>query len=1234
MSARRMRRPVHHDRGFTLVELIMTMVLGAMIAGVVLMALLTSLNVADSTTAQVNDSTDAGLISAFLIRDAQSAGGIDPASATADPSLGASTSAIDGDGVACTPSPAALVLRLSWLDRTVAAAPTKFVVSYAITASDPLDSTKLELTRRQCAYHEATVDMSDVVLARSVNTATASCDFETGTTESPICAGRPATVSLHVAGSGERAPFDYTLTAALRTAASQLTIIAPSSLPDGLVGVAYASNVVTTIGAAAPTAWSQNGLPAPLEIDSASGVIFGIPTSAGQFPVTITVTDALGAKASRVYTLVIHEPPHATPDSFSVNEDSVFAVAAPGVLNGDSSPEGKPITAVLYSGVANGSVTLAANGGFIYTPNPDFYGTDAFQYKASDGSLESTPVTVTLTVNAINDAPRNQVPVGQETMKNTNKVFSSPSNRISVSDVDVGPGTLRVTLTASNGTLTLPTKTGLTFSVGDGTSDPTMTFTGAVANINAALTTTTFTPTANFTGTGSVQIATSDQGNTGAGGALTDTDAVTVNVTGLGIFTANKDVGDIEISGSSTFAPPSYTVKGSGWDIWENNDGFQYLYRQLTGDGSLTARVASINVTYNGVRNATKTCYAPQGTQYCESVSKAEVMIRQNVTSGAAMHASTGMTQGNGSEFIFRTTSGGGSGASGAKDSLGAPYWLRLTRRGNQFTAEISADGINWMARGTPQTIAMGSTTYIGLAVSAVYQLSGDSPSTKLNTTIYDSVSISTPPVAVGDAYLVNEDTTLALNAAAGVLTNDSDPEGDILTAKLVSGTPGLSLNADGSFSYTPPANFSGIASFSYVANDGILESPPVTVTLTVNSSNETPSFVKGPDQLVSSSAALQLVPGWATAINPGSGETGQLIDFIVTNTNPGLFSVQPAVRADGTLTFAPVGGVSGQATVSVKIHDNGGTANSGNDTSAVQTFTIIADDPPAVTTSGTALTYTENATTAADPGVTVSDADNANLASATVRISSGYQSGQDLLAFTAQNGITGSWNAASGVLTLSGTSSVGNYQAALRSVTYTNTSDNPVATSRTVSFVANDGLMASSSVGRTLVITPVNDAPTVTTTGGSMAYTENATSAVDAGLTVGDVDSANLTSATVSIDSGYQSSQDLLAFTNQNGIVGTWNAATATWTLSGSSSVANYQTALRSITYTNSSHNPSTTARTVTFVVNDGPLASNTASRAIAITPVNDAPVVSTSGGSMAYTENATSVVDSGVTL
>ncbi len=1074
------------DRGFTLVEVLIALLLSGMIGGVVVAALITSLNAASSTTDQVNDSTDAGLISSFLIRDAQSAGGIDPATAAGDQSLGVSTDPSDPAGVACNPAPP--VVRFSWIDRTSVTEETRVVVTYA-SVTDPVDSTKLQLVRRVCSYHEAETTNVDVVLGSNMVAAAATCQFSPAPVPlPPFCTGNPATVTLTVTGKGRRAPLTSIMTASLRSSASQLTVIGPEPLPDGEVGAQYPSIVMSTIGATEPTKWSATGLPPGLQIDESSGIVSGAPTIGGTNPtVTFTATDASAATASKVYSVLVKAPPRATEDAYSVKEDETLNVGAPGVLDNDPSRQGK--TAILYSGVANGALTFTSDGSFIYTPRSNFNGSDEFQYKVSDGSLDSNIVKVTVTVIPDNDKPVNRVPVAQETANNTNKVFTN-SGAIWVSDVD-SPSSVEVQLISSNGKATLSGVAGLTFKSGDtGTADADMTFTGAIPAVNYALANLTFTPTADFVGEGRLRVKTSDLFS-GSGGAGTDDDTIVINVTSLGIFTDHTNIGGPPIANGvdSDYTSPTYTVKGSGWDIWQANDGFQFLYRPMTGDGSLTARVVAEIVTYPGSSDQNPTCWAADNShqQPCISVSKAGVMFRQNLTEFSAIDAMVGLTQGNGSEFIYRKTAGTDTAAASPGDTLSAPYWVRLTRRGDSLTAEISPNGTTWTQRGETQTIAMGSTIYVGLASSAVYQL--DSPTNKarkLNTATFDNVAISTPPVAATDSYSVNEDTTLTVDAFTGVLANDSDPEGSVLTAVGVSGTTGLAFNPNGSFTYVPPPNFAGAVSFTYVASDGILNSAVVTVTIAVNPANETPSFTKGPDQKVVSNLGAQTVAGWATAISQGTGETDQLVDFIVTNSNSALFAVQPAVSAGGTLTFASAADATGIATVSVSIRDNGGTANGAAATSVAQTFSITVDDPPVVTPSVTGLAYTENSSTPLDPAITVTDSDNANLVSATVAITANYVNGQDTLAFSNQNGITGTWTPATGVLALAGSSTVANYQSALRSITYSSIGDNPSTATRTVTFVASDGLLASNPTSRTIAVNAVNDAPVVAATGAS----------------------------------------------------------------------------------------------------------------------------------------------------
>ena len=217
-------------------------------------------------------------------------------------------------------------------------------------------------------------------------------------------------------------------------------------------------------------------------------------------------------------------------------------------------------------------------------------------------------------------------------------------------------------------------------------------------------------------------------------------------------------------------------------------------------------------------------------------------------------------------------------------------------------------------------------------------------------------------------------------------------------------------------------------------------------------------------------------------------------------------------------------------------------------------------------------------------------------MVSATVWISSNYQSGQDVLSFANTTTITGTWDAATGTLTLTGSDTVANYQAALRAVKYQNTSANPSLATRTVSLKVNDGVLESSVLVRNITLTPVDDPPVLTgIEATALTYTEKGTATpITSTITASDVDNVTLAGATLWFSANYQSGQDVLSFSSTASITGVWSASAGTLTLTGSDSVVNYQAALRAVKYWNTSANPSTAVRTVSVKINDGTLDSN----------------------------------------
>ena len=271
-------------------------------------------------------------------------------------------------------------------------------------------------------------------------------------------------------------------------------------------------------------------------------------------------------------------------------------------------------------------------------------------------------------------------------------------------------------------------------------------------------------------------------------------------------------------------------------------------------------------------------------------------------------------------------------------------------------------------------------------------------------------------------------------------------------------------------------------------------------------------------------------------------------------------------------------------------------------------------------------LNYTENdSATAVSSTLTVTDLDQLDLQSATVQISNNFGADEDQLVFIDQNGISGSYDANTGILSLTGAASIADYEAALRSVAYENISENPVTNTRTVTYTVFDGTVSSNIEARPINIFALNDAPTLATIETAPAiYLENAAAVgITGNLSIGDVDDTLIESATVTIGTNYVAAEDTLTFTDQSGIVGSY--LNGTLTLTGSATLAEYEAAIHSVGYVNSSADPTDLTRTIDIVVNDGDTYSNLLSRDIDVIPSNDPPVVSgIELTDLAYQENS----------
>lgn len=311
------------------------------------------------------------------------------------------------------------------------------------------------------------------------------------------------------------------------------------------------------------------------------------------------------------------------------------------------------------------------------------------------------------------------------------------------------------------------------------------------------------------------------------------------------------------------------------------------------------------------------------------------------------------------------------------------------------------------------------------------------------------------------------------------------------------------------------------------------------------------------------------------------------------SNAKTGSYEVDNATNGGNSAGFNYSCLAAGSYTIKLTIF-NGNNCSGAEGTSAGFAFTVTDDNTaPVVSDAGATLAYTEgDSATVIDGTLTITDVDDTNMEGATITISSGYQASEDVLALGNTGlGISVASNS-SGVLTLSGSASKANYETAFESITYQNTNtDDPDNTNRTITWVVSDGTANSSGVTSTITVADVNDAPVVSDAGGTLSFsTGGSATVIDGTLTITDVDDTNMESATITISSGYESSEDVLAFTNANGITGSWDSGTGVLTLSGTASKANYETAFESVTYQNTdTGSPDTSDRIATWLVSDG---------------------------------------------
>ncbi len=268
----------------------------------------------------------------------------------------------------------------------------------------------------------------------------------------------------------------------------------------------------------------------------------------------------------------------------------------------------------------------------------------------------------------------------------------------------------------------------------------------------------------------------------------------------------------------------------------------------------------------------------------------------------------------------------------------------------------------------------------------------------------------------------------------------------------------------------------------------------------------------------------------------------------------------------------------------------------------------VIGNNSPPVLSgvSGPAFTYTEGTGAVSPPiTVTITDDDDTNIESATIVISNNYQLGEDVLGFTDTANITGSWNSTTGVLTLTGSDTKANYETAIESFTFENTSSDPVEVTRTFSAKVNDGDNDSNTQTRDLDFVAVNSKPVLSNIEGTNLSYPNEAVQITNTIEVSDPDNTMIDSAFVVISGNFKPTEDSLIYSTLFGISGNYNTANGRLKLTGTSSFSDYETALRSVKYKNFATIPAGPERVVSFIIHDGDLASDTLKRTLDVSAV-----------------------------
>lgn len=503
-----------------------------------------------------------------------------------------------------------------------------------------------------------------------------------------------------------------------------------------------------------------------------------------------------GTLDSNTATVTLHVTPAAVAptaadQSYSLAENQVLAIGQPGLFLGSQNPSGGTLTAMVVNQPTHGSVTVNADGSFTYTPAQYFFGTDTFTYYLQSNSLNGNVATVTINVAAVP-----QIPVANNdtytTSEDTPLTITAPGVLANDTDPNGAQLTAVVATLPSHGSLILNAdgsftytpvpgffgQDSFTYNASNGTN-PSKTPATVTIDVNQVF----VAPTAanqNYTVAENTP-ASPTQLNQAAPGLLVGSQnpnggaltVVLVNQPLHGSFTKTP-----QDDGSFTYVPDPFFFGTDSFTYYLQSNGLNSNVATATINVSQVAQTpTAVDQSYNTKENGTLTLAAP----------------------GVLL---------------------------GASDPNNAPLTAVLASNPANGSVTLNPDGSFTY---TPDPGFSGSDSF-------TYEASNGTKLSAPATVTIAVAPVLLPPTTSGSSFTMQEDDQLNV-PAPGILGSASDPQGLPLQAILVNSTldGSLTLNPDGSFSYTPRAGFAGTDSFTFKAGDGKLDSGLSTVTIDVS---------------------------------------------------------------------------------------------------------------------------------------------------------------------------------------------------------------------------------------------------------------------------------------------------------------------------------------------------------------------------------------------------------------